>query len=45
MNYSYLKVFYLVATLQNISKAATILNVTQPAVSRIISSIENENNT
>ena len=45
MNYSYLKVFYLVATLQNISKAATILNVTQPAVSRIISSIEKEYNT
>ena len=45
MNYNYFKVFYTVAKLQNISKAAEQLDVTQPAVSRIISSIEKEYNT
>lgn len=44
MNYTYMKVFYTVATLQNISKAAKELNVSQPAVSRIISNIEEEYN-
>ena len=42
MNYSYIKVFYTVAMLQNISKAADNLGVTQPAVSRIIGTIEKE---
>ena len=42
MNYTYLNVFYTVAKLQNISKAAEELGVTQPAVSRIISNIEKE---
>ena len=42
MNYNYLRIFYTVAKLQNISKAAEQLDVTQPAVSRIISSIEKE---
>ena len=41
MNYTYLNVFYTVAKLQNISKAAEELGVTQPAVSRIISNIDN----
>ena len=45
MNYTYLHVFYTVAKLQNISKAAEELGVTQPAVSRIISNIEKEYNT
>ena len=45
MNYTYLNVFYTVAKLQNISKAAKELDVTQPAVSRIISNIEKEYNT
>ena len=44
MNYNYFKVFYTVAKLQNISKAAEQLEVTQPAISRIISSIEKEYN-
>ena len=44
MNYTYLNVFYTVAKLQNISKAAKELGVTQPAVSRIISKIESERN-
>lgn len=44
MNYTYLNVFYTVAKLQNISKAAKELDVTQPAVSRIISNIEKEYN-
>lgn len=42
MNYNYVNVFYTVAKLQNISKAAEKLNVTQPAVSRIITTIENK---
>lgn len=45
MNYTYLNVFYTVAKLQNISKAAQVLDVTQPAVSRIIANIEKEYNT
>lgn len=40
MNYSYLKVFYTVAKLKNFSKAAQELDVTQPAVSRIIANLE-----
>ena len=42
MNYTYFHVFYTVAKLQNISKAAQELDVTQPAVSRIISNIEKQ---
>ena len=42
MNYTYLHVFYTVAKLQNISKAAEELGVTQPAISRIIANIEKE---
>lgn len=45
MNYTYMKVFYTVAKHQNISMAAKELDVTQPAVSRIISNIEKEYNT
>ena len=45
MNYTYLNVFYTVAKLQNISKAAQELGVTQPAVSRIIANIEKEYHT
>ena len=45
MNYTYLNIFYTVAKLQNISKAAEVLGVTQPAVSRIISNIEKEYHT
>ena len=45
MNYTYLNIFYTVAKLQNISKAAEALGVTQPAVSRIISNIEKEYHT
>lgn len=45
MNYTYLNIFYTVAKLQNISKAAEALGVSQPAVSRIISNIEKEYHT
>ena len=45
MNYTYLNIFYTVAKLQNISKAAEALGVTQPAISRIISNIEKEYHT
>lgn len=42
MNYNYLKYFYTVSKCKSISKAAEELNVTQPAVSRIISTLEEE---
>ena len=42
MNYTYMKVFYTVAKNENISLAAKELDVTQPAVSRIISNIEEQ---
>ena len=42
MKYTYLNVFYTVAKCQNISMAAKELGVTQPAVSRIITTIEKE---
>ena len=45
MNYTYLKVFYTVVKHLNISDAAKELDVTQPAVSRIISTMEKEFNT
>ena len=45
MNYTYMKVFYTVAKYQNISKASKELDVSQPAVSRIISNLEEEYNT
>ena len=45
MNYTYMKVFYTVCKHQNISKAALELDLTQPALSRIISNIEKEYNT
>ncbi len=42
MNYEYLKVFYLVCEYHNFSKAAKELYTSQPAISRIISSLEAE---
>ena len=42
MKYTYLNVFYVVAKNQNISIAAKELGVTQPAVSRIIATLEKE---
>ena len=45
MNYSYMNIFYTVATLGNISKAAEELFVSQPAISRVISVLEDEYNT
>lgn len=42
MNYTYMQTFYVVAKHGNISKAAKELNVTQPAVSRIIANLESE---
>ncbi len=45
MNYSYMKVFYTVAKYQNISKASKELDVSQPAVSRIIANLEEEYHT
>ena len=42
MNHNYLNVFYTVAKHQNISKAAEELGVTQPAISRIIATLEKE---
>lgn len=45
MNYTYMKVFYTVCKHQNISKAALELDLTQPALSRIISNLEQEYST
>jgi DNA-binding transcriptional LysR family regulator len=45
MNYNHLRAFYLIAKEGNISNAAKILGVTQPALSRIISSLEEHLNT
>ena len=42
MNYNYLWYFYKTAKLGNISKAAIELDVSQPAVSRIISTLEDK---
>lgn len=42
MNYSYFKAFCAVARLGNISKAALELDLTQPAVSRIIANLERD---
>ncbi len=42
MNYEYYKVFYYVGKHKNISRAATELRSSQPAVSRVIQNLENE---
>lgn len=42
MNYEHLKIFYTVCQYKNISKAAEALYTSQPAISRIISTIEKE---
>ena len=42
MNYDYLKTFYTVCQYKNFSKAAKVLFTSQPAISRIISSMEVE---
>ena len=42
MDLNYLMYFRKVAELQNITKAAEQLSITQPALSRVIHNIENE---
>lgn len=42
MNYEYYKIFYYVGKHKNISRAATEMHSSQPAVSRVIQSLENE---
>ena len=42
MNYSYMNIFYTVATLGNISKAANELFVSQPAISQSIKKLESQ---
>lgn len=44
MNYEYYKVFYLVATQKNFTRAAEMLYSSQPAISRTISNMESELN-
>ena len=42
MNYEYYKIFYYVGKHKNIPKAATELHSSQPAVSRVVQSMESE---
>lgn len=41
-NFEYYKVFYYVAKYENLTKAATVLKTSQPAVTRTIHNLENE---
>jgi len=45
INYEYYKMFYYVAKNKNVTKAADELNISQPAISRIIKSLEDQLNT
>ena len=41
-NFEYYKIFYYVAKYENLTKAATVLKISQPAVTRTIHKLENE---
>ena len=41
-NFEYYKIFYYVAKYENLTKAATVLKTSQPAVTRTIHKLENE---
>ncbi len=44
INYEYYKIFYYVAKNKNVTKAANELNISQPAISRVIKSLEEQLN-
>lgn len=45
INFEYYKVFYIIAKNRNITKAANELNITQPSISRMLKSMEEQMNT
>ena len=45
INFEYYKVFYVIAKNKNITKAANELNISQPAISRMLKAIEDQMNT
>ena len=42
INFEYYKIFYVVAKNKNITKGAEELNITQPAISRVIKALEDQ---
>ena len=45
INFEYYKVFYIIAKNKNITKAADELNISQPAISRMLKTMEEQLNT
>lgn len=45
INFEYYKIFYVIAKNKNITKAANELNISQPAISRMLKTMENQMNT
>ena len=45
INFEYYKVFYVIAKNKNITKAANELNISQPAISRMLKTMEEQLNT
>lgn len=45
INFEYYKVFYIIAKNKNITKAANELNISQPAISRMLKTMEDQMNT
>ena len=45
INFEYYKIFYIIAKNKNITKAANELNISQPAISRILKTMEDQMNT
>ena len=45
INFEYYKVFYVIAKNKNITKAANELNISQPAISRMLKAMEDQMNT
>ena len=45
INFEYYKIFYIIAKNKNITKAANELNISQPAISRMLKTMERQLNT
>ena len=45
INFEYYKIFYVIAKNKNITKAANELNISQPAISRMLKTMEDQMNT